>query len=222
MNKKFFLVLLVAGLTASFAQAQFTFGARAGFNLTNISQKIDGKKAEGDMKPKYKPGFQIGVVGEYAISEYFAIQPGILFATHGNKINWSQTYPSLGKQEFKGSANINYLQIPVNAQYKLDLGGNALLLQAGPYFGFALSGKSKSETTFNGETEKNDLDLKFGSKEEEINPLDFGLGLGVGLQINAIQIGLGYKFGLANLSNFDETSINNRGFALTATYFFGK
>ena len=221
MNKKFFSVLLVAALTASFAQAQFTFGARAGFNLTTSSGKVDGKKVEGDMKPKYKPGFQIGVVGEYAFSDNFAIQPGILFATQGHKVNWSQTFP-MGKMEIKGTVNINYLQVPVNAQYKLDLGGNALLLQAGPYFGFALSGKSKSETTFNGETEKTDFDIEFGSKEDQTSPLDFGLGLGVGLQLNAIQIGLGYKLGLANLSNFDDASINNRGFALTATYFFGK
>jgi len=222
MKKKVFLVLLVVVLTASYAQAQFSFGARAGFNLTNAFTKYDGKKAEGDMKPKYKPGFQIGVVGEYAISDIFAIQPGILYATQGYKMSTLGTHPTMGKFESKITANINYLQIPVNAQYKVGLDGSALLLQAGPYFGFAFGAKSKSETTINGDTEKNEYNLKFGSKEDEINRLDFGLGLGIGLQLNAIQIGLGYKFGLANLSNVDKSSITNRGLAITATYFFGK
>ena len=226
MNKKIFSVLLVAVITASYVQAQFTFGARAGFSPTNVSLKYDGKKPEGDVKPKYKPGFQIGVVGEYGISDNFAIQPGILFATQGYKMGPSEILvEDVVVAWLRVTVNINYLQIPVYAQYKMDLGSSALLLQAGPYIGYAFGGKINSEfsyrpdgTDFGGEK----TDLKFGSKEDQISPFDFGLGLGVGLQIDAIQFGLRYQHGLANLYNIEKMTMNNRGFAITASYFFGK
>ena len=219
MNKKK-LVFLVALLTASYAQAQFTFGVRAGFNLTKVSAP-DGRGFE-NFNPNYKPGFQIGVVGEYDVSDHFAIQPGILFATQGYKVSESITIPKTGKVEVKGTVNINYFQIPVNVLCKADFGGNLLLLQAGPYFGFALGGKAKSETTVEGETEKDETDLKFGSKEDQLKPFDFGLGYGVIVQLDAIQIGLGYNLGLTKLYNIDKMSIKNRGFVVTTTYFFGK
>ena len=78
------------------------------------------------------------------------------------------------------------------------------------------------ETTIGGETDKEKGDIKFGSKEDQLKPLDFGVGMGVSLQIDAIQIGFGYNLGLVNLYNNDSMSMNNRGFALTAIYFFGK
>jgi len=225
MNKKFFLVLFIVVLTASYVQAQFTFGARAGLNLTNVSVKIDGKKLEGDIKPKYKSGFQIGVVGEYGISDNFAIQPGILFATQGYKSGPSEILMDDVWMWESVTVNINYLQIPVNAQYKMDLGVCALLLQAGPYFGYAFGGKTKSGYSIRPDKEfswEQKTDLEFGNKEDQISPFDFGFGLGVGLQLDAIQIGLRYQLGLKNLYNIEKMTMNNRGFAITATYFFGK
>ncbi len=217
MFRKVYVVLLVAVLTAGYAQAQFTFGVRAGFNLTNISAKYDGKKESGDDKNKFKPGFQIGVVGEYALSDAFAIQPGILIATQGSKYKFSETYGGT-TYESKGSTNLTYIQIPINAQYKLDLGGATLLLQAGPYLGYAISGKYKSEE----DGEKSDQKIKFGSDNDKVNPFDFGLGLGAGVQFSNFQVGLGYNFGLTNLSNIDKQKMKNNGLALTVTYMFGK
>jgi hypothetical protein len=212
MFKKVYVVLLVAVLTAGYAQAQFTFGVRAGFNLTNISQKYDGTKASGDDKGKFKPGFQIGVVGEYALGESFAIQPGILFATQGTKFKFTD------EAEITETFSLNYIQVPINAQYRIDLGGAKLLLQAGPYLGYAIGGKDKYEAGGASESD----DIEFGSKDEEINPFDFGLGLGAGVQFSNFQVGLGYNLGLTNLSNVDRVKLKNNGLALTLTYLFGK
>ena len=222
MNKKFFSVLFVVVLTVSYVQAQFTFGARAGFNLTNVSMKYDGKKDEA-LNPKYKRSFQMGIVGEYGISNNFAIQPCIMFAMQGYKLGSTEIIIDvmMGWEEVV-TVNINYFQIPVNAQYKIDLGGSALLLQAGPYFGYAFGGKTKWEYFLNDNTTasiKEKTNLAFGSKEDQLSPLDFGLGIGVGLQINAVQIGLRYNLGLANLHNIEKTKMNNRGFSISANFF---
>jgi len=230
MNRKFFSLLLVAVLTASYAQAQFSFGVRGGLNFATVSETdYDQQFDDDEIKPKLKTGIKFGVVGEYAITETFAIQPGIIFAMQGYRRSWSGTYPVIGKAESKERTNINYLQIPVNAVYKLDLDGKTFLLQAGPYFGFALGGKSISKITVGGKTEEKDNDLKFGDQKGEIYGLDLGLGLGVGMQLSAIQIGLEYKFGLVDIGNsvasqFGDTgkAMYNRGLSITATYFFGK
>ena len=203
--KKVYIVLLAAVLTASYAQAQFTFGLRTGFNLTTMTEE--------GIDTKMKPGFQIGVVGDYALSDNFSIQPGVLFATQGFRWNLS-----LMGADLKTSINLNYLQIPVNAQYKLDLGGMNLLLQAGPYLGYAVSGKVIAKAGGLKEEEK----INFGSNKEEMKAFDFGLGLGAGLQFGNIQAGLGYNIGLANLSNVEDSSTKNNGLALTVTYLFGK
>jgi hypothetical protein len=220
MNKKIYAILIAITFTAS-AQAQFTFGVRGGFNLTNMSEKVDVGGMNVTANTKFKPGFQIGVVGEYAISDAFAVQPGILFATQGAKME-DDDFLGMG-MKMKTTLNINYLQVPINAQYKLVLGDNMnLLLQAGPYFGFAVSGKIKTEVSFLGQSEKGNNKIDFGCADGEMRRLDFGLGFGVGLQFANIQVGVGYNLGLANLSNRDKTTTRNNGLALTLTYLFGK
>jgi opacity protein-like surface antigen len=204
--KKFFLLVVVAVMTASFAQAQVKFGARAGFNLTNVTEKYDGKAVDSDEKGSFKPGFQIGVVADIALADALSLQPGLLFATQGCTYKGED-----GDEDLK--INLNYIQIPINVQYKLDLGGNSLLLQAGPYLGYAIGGKWKAGS----ESE----DVKFGSKDEEIKAFDFGIGLGVGMQFSNLQVGLGYNLGLANLNNAEKMTSKNNGLAVTVTFLFG-
>ena len=187
-----------------------------------MSFKYDG---ESDENNKIKPGFQLGVVAEYEISDVFVIQPGILIAQQGCKIEESGEESGY-KWDYKAKYNVTYLQIPVNAQYKLDLGGNTLLLQAGPYFGFAVGGKIKVEGSSGGESIDEEVKIKFGGDEEndDMKGGDFGLGLGAGLQFGNIQVGAGYNLGLANLSNSRDAKFKqkNNGIAITLTYFFGK
>jgi hypothetical protein len=218
MNKKVLTVMLAIVLMAGYAQAQLAFGVRAGLNLTNL----DGDFTDNN---KMKPGFQLGAVADYALSKAVSIQPGILFATQGCKFQITETVE--GEQmKIKSTTNLNYLQIPVNAQFKIDMGGVKLLLQAGPYLGFALSGKNRTESTVAGITEKEDNDVKIGSGEGETKRFDLGLGAGAGLQFGNIQASAGYNFGLTNINNKSEFIENNRlwntGLAVTVTYLFGK
>jgi hypothetical protein len=225
--KKFFLLVVLAVMTASFAQAQIKFGARAGFNLTSASYKIDVSGFDAP-DTKFKPGFQIGVVGELALTDAIFLQPGILFATQGYKVEDSGEDKQYNeKWDDKETFSLNYLQIPINVQYKLDLGGMNLLLQAGPYLGYAIGGKYKyewnDEDAYGKDSGSKEEDLKFGSDaaKGEIKPFDFGIGLGVGLQFSNLQVGLGYNLGLTNLSNADKVTVKNNGLAVTLTFLFG-
>jgi opacity protein-like surface antigen len=213
MNKNLFILATVVCFFISVnAQAQFKIGARAGLNLTNISMKFDGTKPSGDEKSKMKPGFQVGVVGEFGLGKSFALQPALLVATQGCKFK---------VEDYKSSTNLTYIQVPINAMYKLGVGNLNILFQAGPYLGYAIAGKYKWEEDGKKESEK----IEFGSDEEkhDMKAFDFGLGLGAGVELmKSLQIGLGYNIGLANLSNAEKTKAHNNGLALTVTYLFGK
>ncbi|MCL2412534.1 MAG: PorT family protein [Bacteroidales bacterium] len=197
-------LLLVASLTA-----QISFGPRAGFNLTNIHESYGSISINGD----FRPGFQLGVVANIPVlGELLSIQPGLLFAQQGTKFN-----------DFLGTGmdatfNLNYLQVPVNAQLGFGVGENArVLLQAGPYLGIALGGNIKVEQGNFSYTE----DISFGSGEDEMRHFDFGVGFGAGVQFGRFQVGIGYNLGIANLSNADDVTTRNSGLAFTVTYLFG-
>ena len=216
-------------------QARFTFGPRAGFNLTKFSEKSSRGPNPGNNV--FKHGFQIGVVGEYTLDEIFSIQSGLLFSAQGDQYNLF--YNAFGFElDHSCVTNLNYLQVPINMQAKVRVGNDFfVMVQTGPYFGYAISGKAK----INGVDYDNwDWDpegegptayqveqkIKFGKNASQMRALDFGLGFGAGLQFGSFQIGAGFNLGLANLSNLDSIldreTRKNRGFAFTAAYLFGK
>ena len=224
-HSNFFLLLFATLFSANVYAAQFTFGVRGGFNLEGMSEKYDqGGAAVSSLKLKFKPGFQVGIVGNLDISEPFAIQSSILFATQGarlkedfSKTDWNGTHL---RHYSSMSMNLYYLQIPINAMYKFDIGKGRFFIQGGPYFGFAISGNAKFEEKFSGE--KIDIKIDFGSEYEQMNRFDFGLGVCAGVIFGNFQLGLGYNQGLINLSNAPYTTTKNNGIALTATYLFRK
>ena len=114
------------------------------------------------------------------------------------------------------SVGLNYIQVPVNFQYKIDLSGPKLLVQAGPYLGYGLGGKTKVMDIENS--------IKMGS-DEAFKAIDYGVVGGVGVQFGQIQIGAGYQLGLANIANTfqglrNEKSIKNTGLNFSLTYLF--
>jgi len=200
-------LLLVASLTA-----QISFGPRAGFNLTNMAESAEGEPFSLDTD--FRPGFQVGFVVDIpVVGDLLSIQPGLLFAQQGARLNFE-----LFGEDIKSTISINYLQMPINAQLGFGIGNDArILLQAGPYLGFALGGNVRAEVLGETVTE----DIEFGSGPEEMNRFDLGVGFGAGVQFGRIQVGVGYNLGFANLSNEEGTTSRNNGLALTVTYLFG-
>ena len=227
MRKKVFLVVNVAILSMAFVQAQVNFGVRAGLNMSNMKTSVLGLSLD----TKMKPGIQLGVVGELSLLDIIAIQPGIIFSQQGFKID-----DFLGSK-ISATETLNYIQVPVNVMYKVNLGVAKLLLQAGPYLGYGLSGKTKAwldGKKIEGEDFKEmfgDEKIKFGSgDEDDYKALDFGLGFGAGVQFSSFQVCIGYNAGLMNFapeipteSGIDlKPKAKNNNIALTVTYLFGK
>ena len=179
-----------------------TFGARVGVNFSNQIHKST------EMDFKRKPGIQIGIVGDYSLKRSFIVQSGILFSQQG----YTAEIPFFAKEV----VTLNYIQIPVNLQYKrsVDVGEVHWMVHAGPYLGLGINAKKK----MNGNSE----DFKFGSgKDIYLKRFDFGIGLGGGIQLNSILLGAVYNVGLAKLNNTNNIgSIKNNVLTISLTYFF--
>ena len=239
--KKLSLMFLAAVLTASFTFAQIKIGGkegnvglRAGLNLAKIvGDEVDAYDDSG-YDIKYKPGIQLGLVVEFPTkNEKIVIQPGILFSQTGSKYEMSESekvYDSTIMVEEVVTGTMNYFQVPVNFIYKHDLGSCTLLLQAGPYLGYAIGGKYKYEESYTINPDPNKVSgkesesgsLKFGSsKKNNYKSFDLGFGLGAGLMFSdKFQVGIGYNIGLADIGH--GISAKNRFISFTLTYILGK
>jgi len=203
------LSILFVGI--SFAQKP-KIGITAGLNVSN-----ENTSGDVSLSTDYKAGFQAGVVADFGITEKFSIMPELLFSQRGAKYKMS-----IAGNSVSASETLNYLQLPINAAYKFDVGmGSKIFVFAGPYFGYGLSGKDKLETTINGEKDSSSTNVKFGSKQDDdLKAFDIGLNVGVGYLYEKIFFKLQFNPGLMNLSNVSGTSGRNTNFAVTVGYFF--
>ncbi|RZK69018.1 MAG: PorT family protein, partial [Pedobacter sp.] len=102
--------------------------------------------------------------------------------------------------------NTMYLEIPVNVVGKIPAGSGNVFVGAGPYFGYALSGKSKAKVSVSGgginESDSSKEDLEFGSEDGEFKRVELGVNFLGGYQLkNGLNINFGYGLGLSNLVN---------------------
>jgi len=180
------IALYVLCTGTAFGQMKIKVGATAGFNFATLI--VDEEVWD------LKAGFRGGAIADLGLNKYFSIVPELIFSQKG----WKK----FGEGEEKGITQIgtvNYVEMPVNFAVKFKLGGDVkLTLLPGLYAGYAISGKTKlSEKGVGMQTEK----IPIGKGFDDYNPLDIGLDLGLGLEINSIIIRAQYHAGLKNVSN---------------------
>lgn len=213
---------VVIMLTISMGSYAQIFGVKGGLNLSNLLMKDDEDTYSDDFK--MKTGFHAGLTAEFPVTESFSFETGLLLSTKGFRISEEETY--LGETEtYEGKLNLLYLDIPFTAKAYYDLGGAMIYGVFGPYAGIGLSGKTKVESTYGGESETDEENIKWGSDEAEddLKRVDFGLTVGAGVELSSVQVGLNYNLGLANISPDTENGnrIKNRVVGLSVGYKFG-
>lgn len=179
--KKLFMFFVCAAALGT-ANAQVKFGPKAGLNLSNIT----GSDAQGY---KMKAGIYAGGFARLHLSENFAIQPELLYSGQGSKYE-----TNVEGTIIKGDVNLNYITIPVMAQYHLPMG---LYLETGPQIGFLASAKAKSGGS--------SADIK-----DQFKSTDFSWGAGAGFQL---PMGLGfnarYNIGLSKIDEGGNANAKN-------------
>lgn len=206
--KKLILAASFTAIAAGSTTAQeLTFAPEVGINLSNVS----GDVSNTDMKI----GLKVGGVVNIPAGGGFYLQPGLFFHQKGFK-----TSSEMLGIKATSTTNFNYLELPVNVLYRVDLGNaGGIFASAGMYAAYAVSGKVKGEVAGIEASEKVD----FGSGADEMKPFDWGANFGLGYETPwGVYVRGQYGLGLGNLSNVDDFSVKNNSIQISVGYLIGR
>jgi hypothetical protein len=198
--KSKFIVFIAFVLFTQVANAQ-RFGIKGGLNSA---------KQSGIANLKSILGFHFGPVVDYKLKKSLYFNSGLLYSLKGAKI---LSIGDIGDGEIV-PLKINCLDIPLNFAYKFSLNETSnFFLQTGPYFGYTLNGKIKT----NGKYEN----IQFGG-EGRMKRFDFGLGIASGFEFGSIATSLSYQFGLTNRFDTPDVMVRTKVLQASVAYMFGK
>lgn len=180
---KKYLLTAVMALFAVAGFSQVSLDVRAGMSMNNYTE------LETDMKV----GYTVGLGVDYAFTDMWSFQSGLMFTGKGAKVGDAKMKP-------------HYLDIPLMAALKLPIADDTkFVINAGPYLGIGLGGKYKYES----------VSSKFFDSADRF---DLGLQYGVGVEFGKILVNLNGQYGF--ISPFDDSSAKNLNFLLSVGYRF--
>lgn len=206
------ILLASSGLMAQKSSAIL----RGGVNFANISNANDGSTSDSKMLTSW----QAGIIGDLALTEFLAIQPGLLYSSKGVK-----TEASSGGLNQKLTFNPQYIEVPVNLVFKTPTGNAKFFVGAGPYAAIGVAGKFKGEGVFDFSNKIEYSDDDPLTAEEEgagafrVKRFDYGLNGLIGIEASSVVITANYGLGLAKIQsgtdNNDNDNNKHRVFSLT-------
>jgi hypothetical protein len=152
------------------------FGFKGGLNFSNLyTDNVDDNNI--------LTGFNAGLYAKFPIANSVSIQPEISYTTKGAELTYNNAFAN-GTAQFK----TNYIEVPVLLVFNLT---NALNIHAGPYAAYMVSGKTTNDSNlFTSETQ---LDTN------DFNRFDAGLSGGVGVDLETVNFGVRYNYGLTKV-----------------------
>lgn len=196
--KKIFCSLLILGALGVSAQEKgdVEFGVNIGYNSSLVSVNTFTTE-NGD-------GLNLGFSTDYYFSDRWSIKGKLIYDQKGwNKGSYSKVSfdPSIADRPYVTNFNVNYLTIPVMANWHFGSKRN-WYLNFGPYAGFLLNAKETK-----GKTDVTEI----------FNSTDFGIALGIGVKIpltEKLKLSLEYEGqgGMSDIleGNEDATARNSR------------
>lgn len=200
--KKLFFLIAAFMLTFS-ASAQVTWNLKLGGGMSSFVIS----NSEMDLQSRFVG--KVGVGMEMPFASNWSLMPSLEFAMKGTK----------GENEnIEDKIDLSYIQVPVVAAYRFNLNDRLnMVVKAGPYFAYALSGNEKV-TEGNQEWEYDIFDDYEGSKRFEV-----GIDAGVDFEIHRFVVGVEYERGFTNIISAGDDAdfdIKNQAFYVTLGYKF--
>lgn len=182
--KKLLVVLAAVLLTSAAVSAKGGFGITAGFN-TNAAQLQDVS-----LDSRY--GWNAGITYSINLPLGFSLQPSLLYTQKSGAV----AITSLGilNELVSGSVyqSVGSLSVPVSVQWGPNLIVARPFLDVTPFVGYALTNKIKAV----------DPDIE-GVTEGELG-LDYGVGLGAGINVWKLQAIVRYNWSFGTMGNFQD------------------
>lgn len=184
--KRFFLfVAVLATFTGISANAQTArFGVFAGFTSSNSSVKnFDSKSVS---------LYQAGVACNIPIAVGFAVQPALVYQVKGASLDkMAETGFEASLQSLK--TEVGFLELPVQIQWGPDLLAFRPYVFAEPFIGIGVNTKNTSTTIESIKENVNDF------SKSALNRLEYGLGVGAGLEVWKVQLSVRYFWNFGTL-----------------------
>ena len=162
------------------------FGVVAGAGFTSV------KNIGADLAT----GYHAGITYKFHLPVGFAFQPSLLY-----NMKTTQVDEALAGQ-VKFDYKMGYLELPLSLQWGPDLLLFRPFLDVSPYVGYALNNEFTASTGA-----ESRLSVDFTNKWEGVNRLEYGLGLGGGLEIWKIQVTCRYNWNFGPLFDDDGTTV---------------
>lgn len=197
------IILTAVAMASLFmaAKAQFKVGIKAGGNLSNQTISVSGANylyTGNDVKT-----YHAGLIGDLRIAGNFYLQPQLLWTRKG-----ASQFSSLA--DGKTKMRINYVEVPVNVVYKVELPFGRLFGGAGAAYSYAINGKNIQDGHSTGAFSGNS-DWKRG---------DISLSFTAGLEFdNGFFISMNSNKGLSDINKADDITARNKSRSLSVGYF---
>ena len=199
--KKFFSTLLAASLMLIGTQAFAQTSVNAGY--LNSSQSF----SESNSNSINSNGAYAGISFNIPLAGGFGIAPGLYYSMITNKSGSTGTI--LGIPVSASSTFMEHaVNVPLYLNYNLNLASDSnFFIFAGPTAQYGLA----STTKLAGGVGEYSGDKKYDNYDNEnYNRFNVYLGGGVGFQVSAIQITVGYDYGLMNLYKGENATKTHR------------
>ena len=187
-SKKLIFASLAVGLMSiSGIQAQektASYGFKGGLNFSNLyTDNVDDNNV--------LTGFNAGLYAKFPIAKGIAIQPEISYTTKGAELVYNNLF-------VKGTAkfNVNYIEVPVLLVMNITDNFN---VHVGPYAAYMVSGKTSNDSNLM--STQRDLDT------DDFNKFDAGLAGGLGVDLDVVNFGVRYNYGLTKIAKESTTNL---------------
>ena len=141
-------------------------------------------------------GYHAGVFYSLKINDVLGFQPEVVYSSQGAQAE---------DDDIKLKAVYDYVNVPLMVKYYAN---ENFTIQGGPQIGILTSAKAKFDGV--------DVDIK-----DDLETIDLGIGLGLGYEINKLQIMARYNYGLTNTAkDSDDEHYPNRVIQVGLGYIF--
>ena len=216
MKKILYTVVVAAAMLFATTNASAQIGHFGVLGGMTFSKAKDVNK---EMMKNYT-GFHVGVTYQLNLPLGFSIQPSLIYNVKGSKVGLPDV-PDSPPADF----TVGYLELPVSVQWGPDLLLFRPFLDVTPFVGYGLNNKLSS----------GDVVTRNSWSGNGVSRWEYGLGVGIGLEIWKFQVIGRYNWNFGSLVNFKEDlesggafdavknsfgRANFGGFTLTAAFLF--
>lgn len=199
------ILVSIALFTSASIDAQVRFIPGGGVNFSKMTLRVP----DASITPDLLVSYHFGGLVEIPLSQGFVLHSAVLYSVKGSE--YSIRYREYVHEFTMAPA---FAELHLYGAYRINVGKVKLLFRGGPYAAYAVGGQFTDKTE--------ERDLCFGEGDDcDMKSLDYGLGIGAGIDVNNFLISMQYELGMINLAPVEDSEMKISVLGFSVGYFFG-